>query len=36
MAFLEPDAIKAKLEAHGFRDVVHQPGIHGYFVSGTR
>ena len=36
MSFVEPDAIKAKLQAHGFRDVVHHPGIHGYFVSGTR
>lgn len=36
MSFLEPEAVKAKLEAHGFRNVVHRPGIHGYFVSGTR
>ncbi len=36
MSFLEPNALKQKLEAHGFRDVVHHPGIRGYFVSGTR
>jgi ubiquinone/menaquinone biosynthesis C-methylase UbiE len=36
MAFLEPEALKAKLEAHGFRDVVNLPGAYSYFVSGTR
>lgn len=36
MSFLEPEALKAKLEAHGFRDVAHHPGIRVYFVSGVR
>lgn len=36
MSFWEPDELKARLEAHGFRDVRCLPRARCYLISGTK
>lgn len=36
MSFWEPNELKAKVEAHGFREVRHLPRTRCYLVSGTK
>jgi len=36
LSFSNPDELKQKLEAHGFRDISTTQGSRGFFVAGTR
>ena len=36
MAFLEPEELRANLEAHGLREATVRPGMPGYFVYALK